>query len=94
MPVRAIALTDFRNVASAEVHFGEGVNILVGSNAQGKTNLLEAIYLFALGKSFRGAKEAELIRFGTDLAALRLDFAAGGRAAGGRWNSTASSSAA
>lgn len=79
MPVRAIALTDFRNVASAEVHFGEGVNILVGSNAQGKTNLLEAIYLFALGKSFRGAKEAELVRFGASLAALRLDFLAGGR---------------
>ncbi|MBQ2766792.1 MAG: DNA replication/repair protein RecF [Clostridia bacterium] len=79
MPVRAVALTDFRNVASAEVHFGEGVNILVGDNAQGKTNLLEAIYLFALGKSFRGAKEAELIRFGAELSALRLDFAAGGR---------------
>lgn len=93
MLVRGITLRDYRNVGEADVRFTEGVNLLVGDNAQGKTNLLEGIYLFALGKSFRGAKEAELVRFGADIAALRLDFAANGReqsaairlaAAGGR----------
>lgn len=79
MLVRTVALRDYRNVAEAEVRFTEGVNLLVGDNAQGKTNLLESIYLFALGKSFRGAKEAELVRFGAEMAALWLDFAAGGR---------------
>lgn len=79
MLVRTISLQDYRNVEQAEVHFTDGVNLLVGDNAQGKTNLLEGIYLFALGKSFRGAKDGELVRFGADLASLRLDFAAGGR---------------
>lgn len=79
MLVRAVALRDYRNIGEADVRFTEGVNLLVGDNAQGKTNLLEGIYLFALGKSFRGAKEAELVRFGADIASLRLDFAAGGR---------------
>ena len=93
MLVRGITLRDYRNVREADVRFTEGVNLLVGDNAQGKTNLLEGIYLFALGKSFRGAKEAELIRFGAEVASLGLDFASGGReqsavirmgAAGGR----------
>lgn len=79
MLVRAVSLRDYRNVSEANVTFNEGVNLLVGDNAQGKTNLLEGIYLFALGKSFRGAKDAELIRFGADIASLRLDFASGGR---------------
>ena len=93
MLVRGITLRDYRNVREADVRFTEGVNLLVGDNAQGKTNLLEGVYLFALGKSFRGAKEAELIRFGAEVASLSLDFASGGReqsavirmgAAGGR----------
>ncbi len=79
MLVRSLTLSDYRNVAAASVDFGEGVNLLVGDNAQGKTNLLEGIYLFALGKSFRGAKEAELIRFGGEVASLSLAFTAGGR---------------
>lgn len=48
------------------MHFSPGINLLYGQNAQGKTNLLEAIYYTALGKSFRPAKEAELIRFGAE----------------------------
>ncbi len=59
-----IEIENFRNIEAASVSFGEGVNLLHGDNAQGKTNLLEAIYFTALGKSFRPAKEAELIRFG------------------------------
>ena len=59
-----IDIENFRNIASASVTFTEGVNLLHGDNAQGKTNLLEAVYFTALGKSFRPVKEAELIRFG------------------------------
>lgn len=79
MQVRQVSLCDFRNVARASISFSPGVNVLVGDNAQGKTNLLEAVYLFALGKSFRGAKEAELIRFGAAMTEASLDFTAGGR---------------
>ena len=63
-----IDIENFRNIESASVTFTEGVNLLHGDNAQGKTNLLEAVYFTALGKSFRPVKEAELIRFGEDSA--------------------------
>ena len=63
-----IDIRNFRNIESASVTFTEGVNLLHGDNAQGKTNLLEAIYFTALGKSFRPAREAELIRFGEESA--------------------------
>jgi DNA replication and repair protein RecF len=64
----SIEIENFRNIGSASVAFTEGVNLLHGDNAQGKTNLLEAVYFTALGKSFRPVKEAELIRFGEDSA--------------------------
>ena len=63
-----IDIENFRNIQSASVTFTEGVNLLHGDNAQGKTNLLEAIYFTALGKSFRPVKEAELVRFGEESA--------------------------
>ncbi len=69
-----IELKNFRNIESASVEFTGGVNILLGSNAQGKTNLLEAIYTASTGKSFRAAKEAELMRFGCDHASIALEF--------------------
>ena len=57
------------------MEFSDGVNLLYGDNAQGKTNLLEAVYFTALGKSFRPAKEAELIRFGAETAYVKNRFA-------------------
>ena len=63
-----IDIRNFRNIETASVTFTEGVNLLHGDNAQGKTNLLEAVYFTALGKSFRPVKEAELIRFGEESA--------------------------
>ena len=69
-----IDVKNFRNISSASVTFTDGVNLLHGDNAQGKTNLLEAIYFTALGKSFRPAKEAELIRFGEDSAHVVNEF--------------------
>ena len=69
-----IQVTDFRNIASADVSFDDGVNILHGANAQGKTNLLEAIGFAAIGKSFRTSHDEDMIRFGTDMAEISLDF--------------------
>ena len=69
-----IRIENFRNIESASVTFADGVNLLHGDNAQGKTNLLEAIYFTALGKSFRPAKEAELIRFGAESSVVVNEF--------------------
>ncbi|MGB7978913.1 MAG: DNA replication/repair protein RecF [Chlamydiales bacterium] len=57
-------MRNFRNYQEAEVHFSEKLNVLYGDNAQGKTNLLEAIYLIATGRSFRSQSLSELIRAG------------------------------
>ena len=70
-----IRVRNFRNIEEADVTFSEGVNILYGNNAQGKTNLLEAVYFSALGKSFRKKITGEdLIRFGYQEAEISLDF--------------------
>lgn len=65
MILRSITTDSFRNLASAEIAFHPKVNILVGLNGQGKTNLLEAIYFLATTKSFRTARMASLFRFGS-----------------------------
>lgn len=75
MICKRIRVSDFRNIASAEVSFSQGVNLLVGKNAQGKTNLLEAIFYASLGKSFRTSSDEEMIRFGADLFEISLDYA-------------------
>ena len=59
-----LTLRGFRNVREASVSFSPDINFLYGDNAQGKTNALEAVYLFARGKSFRGASDKEMARFG------------------------------
>lgn len=64
MRIDTVATTHFRNLADASVSLAEGVNLFVGGNGQGKTNLLEAIYLFKFGRSFRAGRETEMIRFG------------------------------
>ena len=74
MHCNRIQVTDFRNIATADVSFDDGVNILHGANAQGKTNLLEAIGYAAIGKSFRTSHDEDMIRFGTDMAEISLDF--------------------
>ena len=64
MELEQVTLHDFRNVRDAHLTFAPGTNVLVGANGQGKTNLLEAVYLFACGKSFRAAKNPDLVRHG------------------------------
>ena len=62
MKVERLVLTNFRNFKNLKVDFDDKVNIFVGKNAQGKTNLLESIYYCCLGKSFRSSVDRELIR--------------------------------
>lgn len=71
MFLRSLTLQNFRSYADLDLRFARSSVILLGDNAQGKTNLLEAIALLATGLSPFAAKEAELIRFGTDQAIIR-----------------------
>ena len=70
MKLNNIKLENFRNYENVSVDFDSGVNLLVGHNAQGKTNLLEAIAFLGSGKSFRAQKAAELVKFGADFAQM------------------------
>lgn len=63
MYLKKIELKNFRNYEEEEVEFHNKVNIITGKNAQGKTNLLESLYIMSLGKSFRTNKDAEMIGF-------------------------------
>ncbi len=69
--LRRLWLRAFRNYERAELDFAAGTTALVGPNAQGKSNLLEAVYLVATGRSHRTAHEAEAIRFGDNSARVR-----------------------
>ena len=74
MFIESIQLNNYRNYDSADVTFSPGVNIFFGDNAQGKTNLLEAVYLSGTSRSHRGSRDRELIRFGQEEAHVRLFF--------------------
>ena len=72
MYVESIEIDQFRNYQKEKAEFSERTNILYGDNAQGKTNILEAIYVGATTKSHRTTKDKEMIRFGEDEAHLKL----------------------
>ena len=62
MYIEKVILNNFRNYEEQIVEFNKNINVIYGDNAQGKTNILEAIFLSAFGKSFRTSKEKELIK--------------------------------
>ena len=66
MIIKSFRAQNFRNIEKCSLEFDSSVNLLLGENAQGKTNAVEGIYLFARGKSFRRGDEKDLIRFGTE----------------------------
>lgn len=74
MKVDRLKATNFRNLEDITFLPCPGVNVLCGDNAQGKTNLIEAIWLFSGTRSFRGSKDAEFISFGKPFCRLELDF--------------------
>jgi len=71
MIIKSLELENYRNYENISVEFDEGTNILTGENAQGKTNILEAIYLCSTTKSHKGNKDSEIIRFGYEESHLR-----------------------
>ena len=71
MIIKSLELQNFRNYDSLEIHFSSGTNILYGDNAQGKTNILEAIYLSSTTKSHKGSKDKDIINFDKEEAHIR-----------------------
>ncbi len=72
MRISSLELSNFRNYASASVSFEDGLNVLYGKNASGKTNLLESIYLCSIFKSPRTTKDKELVKIGEKSATVKL----------------------
>ena len=73
MQLNRITLANFRNYSHLELEPSPGLNVFVGANAQGKSNLLEAIAMLGTGKSFRSSRDADIIRDGLELAAVSGD---------------------
>ncbi len=72
MYIESIELKDYRNYETLSLNFDKGTNIFYGDNAQGKTNILEAVYLCGTTKSHRGSKDREMIRFHADESHIRM----------------------
>lgn len=79
MTVNSLSLEGFRNYKKEFIEFGECINIITGLNAQGKTNILEAIYYLTSAKSFRPASDKEIINFECENAIIRADIVSGNR---------------
>ncbi len=71
MIIKSLELADFRNYDFLHIDFDRGTNILYGDNAQGKTNILEAIYLSAITKSHKGSKDRDIVNFDKEEAHIR-----------------------
>ena len=74
MNITKIKLKNFRNYDEQEIELGNNINIFYGDNAQGKTNIIESIFLCAIGKSFRTNKDNELIKFNEDFASVYIEY--------------------
>ena len=79
MTVKDIHIEGFRNYDNETARFSSGINVIAGRNAQGKTNLLEAVFYLAAGRSFRSVGERDLISFNGDKSCIRADIVSGGR---------------
>lgn len=71
MIIKSLELDNFRNYEKLQIEFDRGVNILYGSNAQGKTNILEAIFISATTKSHKGSKDRDIINFNAEEAHIK-----------------------
>ncbi len=72
MIIEAIELQDYRNYDSLSLRLNPGTNIFYGDNAQGKTNLLEAVFMASTSKSYRMSRDRDLIRFGAEEAHIKM----------------------
>lgn len=76
MTVKELSFENFRNLENNIIFPSDGINVIYGDNAQGKTNILECLWLFTGGRSFRGSKESELVNFDNDFSKIHLKFEA------------------
>ena len=74
MIIKRFRAENFRNIGKCDIEFSPGVNLLYGKNAQGKTNVVEGIYYFSRGKSFRGREDKDLVRFGEEGFRISMEF--------------------
>lgn len=74
MRVKKVVMKDFRNYRHETIEFNDGINVIIGENAQGKTNLLEALYLCAALRSFRTRKDSELVNFDASFGYIKMNF--------------------
>ena len=74
MKIDNIKLNNFRNYENANISLKDGINFIVGKNAQGKTNLLESVYLLSVGKSPKNSKDKQIIKFGADKSRVEINF--------------------
>ncbi|MET0958703.1 MAG: DNA replication/repair protein RecF [Psychrobacillus psychrotolerans] len=73
MYIERLELKDFRNYDSIEMNFSSKINVLIGENAQGKTNLMESLYVLSMAKSHRTSNDKELIRWDADYGKIKGD---------------------
>jgi DNA replication and repair protein RecF len=73
MLINNLLLKNYRNYNDLEIKFSKGLNIFIGDNAQGKTNILEAIYVLAITKSYLGVNDKDLIKFGDSCAIIKAN---------------------
>ncbi len=73
MNIKSINITNFRNYTNQTVNFTNGLNVIIGKNAQGKTNLLESIFICAIGKSPRTTRDKDLIKWESTFAKITLE---------------------
>ena len=74
MWIKKIKINNFRNYKSQEINLEKNINIFYGENAQGKTNIIEAIFLSSMGKSFRAKKDKEMIMLGEENSSIELEY--------------------
>ena len=74
MYIKNINLTNFRNYENQEIILSKGINIFYGDDAQGKTNIIESIFLCSLGKSFRTKKDKELVKFDKISSTVKINY--------------------
>ena len=74
MNIKKIKIQNFRNISDIGLEFDKEINVICGENAQGKTNIIEALWLFSGAKSFRNTKDTEFIKFGQSRAKIYTEF--------------------
>lgn len=73
MKIKSLNVKNFRNYENSSLQFGDSVNVFIGKNAQGKTNLLESIFYCCIGKSFKTCKDKDLIKWNCENSTIKID---------------------